>query len=310
MKNILLLVLTLCLSNTASLFAQEKPIRVLTFNVRLSTANDGENAWSKRKSFLAEVITRFPDGNGPYDFVGTQETVLHPDAKFNQREYLASKLSGYAHIGRSRNKTPDKGEAMILFWKTDSWSLDVGDNGTFWLSDTPDVPGSKSHGAAYPRCVTFGLFHEINKEGGKTGRRVYVYNTHFDHISEAARQHAARVLLERIVARKDQAAPVILMGDFNSGEKSPAIRYLQGKESELDGVTQKPPMALKDTFRAVNANATEVGTFNSFKAPGRAKIDFIFVSAPLKPLSSQIIRTQRDGKYPSDHFPVEAILSF
>jgi endonuclease/exonuclease/phosphatase family metal-dependent hydrolase len=286
------------------------PVRVLTFNIRLSLANDGENAWAKRKAFLADVITTFPDGNGPYDFVGTQETVLHPDPALNQRDYLADNLPGYAHTGISREKNKNRGEGMILFWKTARWRLDAADNGTFWLSATPDVPGSKAKDAACPRSVTYGLFHEIKTDGTDTGRRVYVYNTHFDHVGESARQHGAKILLERIASRKNKAAPVVVMGDLNSPETSATVRYLQGEKSEFDGTLQTPVLALTDTFRAANPDAKEVGTFNSFKKRGKTKIDYIFITAPLKTLSSKIILTTRNGRFPSDHFPVEAILEF
>jgi endonuclease/exonuclease/phosphatase family metal-dependent hydrolase len=290
--------------------ASNEPVRVLTFNVRLSLAQDGENAWPKRKAFLVDVITKFPDGNGPYDFIGTQETVIHPKPELNQRDYLAANLAGYGHIGRSRETTKTHGEAMVLFWKTARWRLDAKDSGTFWLSATPEVPGSKVPGAGKPRTVTFGLFHEISATGSDTGRRVYVYNTHFDHISEEARQRGAKVLLERIAGRKSKAAPVIVMGDLNSGEASAAVRYLQGEAKELEGVIEKPPLALTDTFRAANPKAKDIGSFNSFKKPGTAKIDYIFITKPLKTLSSKIIRTMRDGRYPSDHFPVEAVVRF
>ena len=300
----------LATAQSAPANATSQPVRVLTFNIRLSTANDGENAWSKRKAFLVDVINKFPDGNGPYDFVGTQETVLHANPALNQRDYLAEKLTGYANLGISREKNPKRGEAMVLFWKSARWRLDPAQNGTFWLSATPDVPGSMVEGAACPRTVTFGLFHEIKSNGTDTGRSVYVYNTHFDHLSEAARQRGAKVLLERIAARADKAAPVIVMGDLNSGEKSAAVRYLQGDERTLDGVLEKPPLALTDTFRAANPTATKVGSFNGFERRSKSKIDYIFATVPLKALSAKIILSTRNGRFPSDHFPVEAVLEF
>ncbi|MDR0336971.1 MAG: endonuclease/exonuclease/phosphatase family protein [Planctomycetaceae bacterium] len=286
------------------LFAEEpESIRILSINVRLSLAKDGENSWSNRKDFLTDIIVE-----GSYDFVGSQETVVDPRPEYNQVDYIVSKMSGYGSLWLSREKTPEKGEAMLILWKRERWRIDANDQGTFWLSDTPEIPGSKTDPkAGCPRCVTFGLFHELNK-GKETGNKIYVYNTHYDHLSEEARQRGAKLLMERIFVRKDREAPVVVMGDLNCGESSPAIRYMQGDSMMLDGTAVKPSFALLDTFRAANPNATEVGTFNNFKSPSSAKIDYIFVSSPLKTISSTIIRTQRNNRYPTDHFPIEAVI--
>jgi endonuclease/exonuclease/phosphatase family metal-dependent hydrolase len=316
LRSALALALAAPLFTSPPLPAAAKPsaaalIRVLTCNVRLSTAKDGDNAWARRRDSLASLIASFPDGNGPYDFIGTQETILNPDPELNQRDFLAAKLPGYGLVGRSRDKTPERGEAMILFWKKDRWQLDPKDNGTFWLSDTPDAPGSKAGGAAYPRTAVFGLFHETGSGGAPTGRKVYVYDTHLDHVGEIARQRGAKALLAHIAARAEQSAPVILMGDFNCVADSPAVRYILGEKTRLDGDVVQSPVALADTFSVASFDDRQRGTTNSFKAPGSRKIDFIFASPALRPVFSQIIRTLRpDGGYPTDHFPVEAVLSW
>jgi endonuclease/exonuclease/phosphatase family metal-dependent hydrolase len=300
MRTICFFVVSLFIS--LGLFAEE-PIRILSINVRLSTANDGENSWSNRKDFLTDVIAE-----GSYDFVGSQETVVDPRPEYNQVDYIISKMPSYGSLWLSREKTPEKGEAMLILWKKERWKIDEKDQGTFWLSDTPDIPGSKTDPqAGCPRCVTFGLFHEL-KNGKETGYKIYVYNTHYDHLSEEARQRGAKLLMERISVRKDLETPIVAMGDLNCGEKSPAIRYMQGNPMVLDGTEMKPPCVLIDTFRAANPDATEVGTFNNFKSPSQEKIDYIFVSSPLKTVSSKIIRTQRNNRYPTDHFPIEAVI--
>ena len=290
-----------------------EPIRVLTYNLRLSTTSkdkDG-NAWENRRESLADVITKHPDGNGPYDFIGTQETVIHPKPGLNQRDFLASKLPTHGVIGRSREASAERGEGMILYWKKDRWLLDPRENGTFWLSDTPSTPGSKEESAGCPRTAVFGLFHELGASGAPTGRKLYVYDTHLDHISEGARQRGAKILLSHIAARTDKSIPVVLMGDLNCNEKSPTLRYLTGEKVTLDDSPAQPPLALIDTFAAANPGEKQTSTFNGFKAPGNKRIDFILVSPSLKTLSSKIIRTLRpDGGYPSDHFPVETILTW
>ena len=296
--------LVISLFTFSTLFASD-PIRVLSINVRYSTANDGVNRWENRKDFMAEIVV---DGN--YDFVGTQETLVHPDPDFNQVTFIASKLPGHGFIGRSREVDPDAGEAMVLYYKKERWKIDETEQETFWLSDTPDVPGSKTDPTAgCPRTVVFALFHEL-KDGQPTGQKIYVYNTHFDHLSEGARQRGAKQLMDRIADRKNKEAPVVVIGDINSGERSASVRYMKGETMTLDEKEWTPPYKLVDTFRVVHPDATDVGTFNGFRAPGREKIDYIFVSPGLKTLAAEIIRTQRDGRYPTDHFPVDAVISW
>ncbi|MDR1142046.1 MAG: endonuclease/exonuclease/phosphatase family protein [Planctomycetaceae bacterium] len=279
---------------------ESEPIRILSVNVRYSTAKDGENSWSNRKEFLADVIVE-----GSYDFVGSQETVVDPRPEYNQVNYFISKMPNYGALWRSREKTPERGEAMLILWKKERWKIDTKDQGTFWISDTPEIPGSKTNPKALPRCVTFGLFHEL-KNGKETGYKIYVYNTHY--AGGEASQRGAKLLMERIFIRKDKEAPIVAMGDLNCGEESPPIRYMQGNPMILDGTEIKPPLGLIDTFRVANPNEVDVGTYNDFKSSGQVKADYIFVSAPLKTVSSKIIRTQRNNRYPSDHFPIEAVI--
>jgi len=287
----------------SNLFADE-PIRVLSFNVRLSTAKDGENSWANRRDFLTDIIAE-----GNYDFIGTQETVMRPDPELNQVTFIASKLPGHAVLGRSREADPEVGEATTIFYNKERWKIDDTDQATFWLSDTPNIAGSKTDPkAGCPRTVTTALFHEL-KAGQPTGRSLYVYNTHYDHLSEEARQRGAKQLMDRIAARKNKDVPVIVTGDLNNSERSPAIQYMKGEPMTLDGQVWNSPYKLVDTFREVHPDATDVGTFNGFKMPGNGKIDYIFVSPGLKTISAEIIRTQREGRYPSDHFPINAVIA-
>lgn len=292
-----------------------EPVRVLSFNIRMSHADDGENSWPLRREFLMDVVRGIEEGDVSrkthlYDFIGMQEAVLDPREERNQVGYVGKAMPEYGTIYLSREKTPDRGETMLLLYLKERWELDPEDTGTFWLSDTPEVPGVITwKDAGCPRIVTYGLFHEL-VDGKRSGKKVYVYNTHLDHMSETARQKGAVVALDRIAAGKDKSVPAILMGDFNCGERSPAIRYLQGESMAIDGTEKVPALAMVDTFRAVHPDATDVGSFTGFKKPGKEKIDYIFVSGGLETLETKIIRTMRDGKYPSDHFPVEAVLQF
>ena len=120
-------------------------IKAMTFNIRLSRAHDGANAWPHRRELVVEVIRGFAG-----DFVGLQE------AWPEQIAYLAQSLPQYRYIGRSRERDGVEGEAIPLFYRHERWSLDPHEQGTFWLSDTPEVPGSTSWGNQIPRVVTWG----------------------------------------------------------------------------------------------------------------------------------------------------------
>jgi endonuclease/exonuclease/phosphatase family metal-dependent hydrolase len=101
--------------------------------------------------------------------------------------------------------------------------------------------------------------------------------------------------------------PIIAMGDFNAGESNPAILYLKGKKGPLG----KAPLSLKDSFRILHPDEPTAGTFNSFKgATDGEKIDYVFVSPDLKVKEAAIVRFQKDGRNPSDHFPVSATIAF
>ncbi len=289
--------------------AASEPIDVLSINVRLSTANDGEDAWPKRKDFLLDVVRQ-----GNYDFIGGQEVVVHPDDAVNQFKFLAEKLPEYGSIFLCREKDPTKGEGMPIFYRKARWELDADEQGVFWLSDTPNEPGSITWKGQSncPRVVSWGLFHELGKDSKRTGNAIYVFNTHFDHVGEIPRQKAANLILQRIADRKQKQVPIVLTGDFNCGERSPSIRFLLGETVVLDGVECKPPFGLIDSFRTVQPDAVDVGTFQGFgKVKPESKIDYIFVSDGLKAKDAEIIRTKNDqGRYPTDHFPIRAVLNF
>ena len=258
-------------------------VKAMTFNIRYSAAADGPDAWPRRREMVVEVIRRF-DG----DFVGIQEAL--PD----QVAYLREALPAYRLIVRSRLADPQQGEAVPLLYRHERWRLDESQQGTFWLSDTPEVPASTTWGNGIPRIVTWGRFVE-----SKTGGAVYVYNVHFDHASEPSRQKSAILLAQRIAGRKNPD-PVILTGDFNCGESSNAIRCLKGEQDQS-------PIKLLDTFRLQHPDEKVVGTFGEFRGTRDGeKIDYVFALPGVEVLGAEIVYSNRDGRYPSDHYPVTA----
>jgi endonuclease/exonuclease/phosphatase family metal-dependent hydrolase len=255
-----------------------EPLSVMSFNIRYGTADDGPNRWELRRGPLVELLKV----NSP-DVLGLQEA-LH----FQIDEILQA-LPDYKMVGVGRSDGGHGGEYSAILYRASR--LTVRRTDTFWFSDTPETVASNTWGNAIERICTWALFDD------KQGRAFYVYNLHLDHISQPSRERSVRLLLDRIAAR-NPAAPVVVTGDFNTGEKNSA--------------TQAMLKNFRDTFRVVHANEAEVGTANQFTF-GRTtgeKIDYVFVEAGTEVLSAEIVRTSVAGRYPSDHFPVTARIRF
>ena len=255
-------------------------LSTMSFNIRNGRAKDGENAWEKRKEFTADVIRDYKA-----DVVGLQEAFRE------QMDFLVEALPEFAEIGEGRDGG-EEGEYSAILYRKDRFK--VIDSGTFWLSDTPEKP-SITWGNACVRVCTWARFQD-----GESGRTFYLYNTHLDHKSQPSREKSVRLIADRIADRK-HPDPVILMGDFNAGEDNPVVTFLTNPEAK--------PLRMVDSFRVLHPDEAVVGTGNRFT--GRrdgAKIDYVFVEPGTKVTEATIIRTSREGRYPSDHFPVGARL--
>jgi endonuclease/exonuclease/phosphatase family metal-dependent hydrolase len=264
-----------------------RAVRVMSYNIRYGTANDGENHWDKRKEFLVATVKAFNP-----DLLGTQETLGF------QRDYLAEQLTGYEVLGVGRDDGQEKGEMTALYFKRDRF--EKLDGGHFWLSETPDVPGSKNWDAALTRMVTWVKLRDRRQPKAKP---LLFFNTHFDHRGEQARLESAR-LLRRRVEEARQTCRVIVTGDFNAGEASAPYQAFFAAEKD-----QRAPLA--DTYRVLHPKReANEGTFSGFKVTATTgpRIDWIGVSSEWKVVSAAIDRTEREGRTPSDHFAVTAIL--
>ena len=256
---------------------------VMSFNIRNGRANDGENSWQHRTELVYGVIR-----DAAPDIVGVQEAFDF------QLAGLAENLPAYAQLGEGRDGGTRGEHCSILYLRN---RFDVADSGTFWLSDTPGEV-SRTWGNHHHRVCTWARF--VDRESGAA---FYVYNTHFDHQSQNARFNSAVLIAQRIADRPTDD-PVVLMGDFNAGEDNPVVRYLTGETIE----GQSPPVALADTFRVLHPDREGVGTGNGGYT-GRvdgAKIDYVFVELGTQTLTAEIDQAPRDGRYPSDHYPVSA----
>jgi endonuclease/exonuclease/phosphatase family metal-dependent hydrolase len=255
--------------------AAEAPLRVMTFNVRVP-ADTGMNAWTHRRDLMVQVIkAEHPD------LLGTQELTEE------QGENLAAHLPGYAWFGQGRDGGT-KGEHMGVFYRTDR--LTVVRSGDFWLSDTPEVPGSRTWGQPYPRMVTWARFRR--RDGG--GSFDYFY-THFPYRAEDvhARMLSANEILQRI-GKLPSDTRVILAGDFNCAPDAPV-------HAELT-------RGLQDAWVTAASRSGPAKTFHNFTGKPDRRIDWI-LSRGFKAIAVHTITTHEGMRYPSDHFPVVAELA-
>ena len=262
-------------------------VRVMSFNIRYGTARDGENHWDRRKQTLVDSIRAFAP-----DLLGTQETLAF------QRDFLAEQLAGYDHLGVGRNDGRDEGEMTALFYKRDRF--EKLDGGHFWLSEFPDKIGSKSWDSSLPRMVTW---IKLRDRQSQAALPLIFFNTHFDHQGVTARLESAR-LLRRQIAVLAKDCRVIVTGDFNADQGSPPYQALF--EAEPD-----EPASIVDTYRVKHPErAADEGTFSGFKADATRgpRIDWIGISRDWDIMEATIDRTSNEGRTPSDHFPVTAII--
>ena len=268
---------------TASLLAQD--LQVMTFNIRLNTTSDSLNAWPYRKDNLASQVL-FHD----IHLLGVQEA-LH-----NQMVDLKERLPRYRYIGVGRDDGKEKGEYSAIFY--DTARLQVLQSNTFWLSLTPEVPGSKSWDAAITRIVSWARFRDK-----KTGKIFYAFNTHFDHIGKEARRESAKLLLQRVadIAGK---TPAIITGDFNATPDDEPIRVVTDKNNPLHLVNAKEV--------SVTPHYGPTGTFTGFAPKERddKPIDYIFLKGPWKVKKHATLSQTWGGRFASDHFAVMAVVGY
>jgi endonuclease/exonuclease/phosphatase family metal-dependent hydrolase len=261
-------------------------VKVMSYNLRYGTAKDGENHWDKRKDFMAETIK----AANP-DLLGTQETLGF------QRDFLAEILPNYGVLAVGREDGKEKGEMTAIYWRKDRF--EKVDGGHFWLSETPADAGSKGWDTSLPRMATWVRLKDKVKEG----KPVLWVNTHFDHKGKVARIESAKLIRNRLgTLGKD--CSLIVTGDFNSGEGSEPYKAL----FDLRETDESP---VRDSYRVAHPKHEEnEGTTTPFQAaPSKGtRIDWIGVSRDWKVISAGIDHPDREGRTPSDHFPVNAVL--
>jgi endonuclease/exonuclease/phosphatase family metal-dependent hydrolase len=251
--------------------------KVMTYNIRYDTPQDSVNQWPKRAHKVYALIKKYDP-----DLLGLQEVLHH------QLTDLLANLPAYSYIGVGRDDGKTKGEYSCILYK--KAAFDVVQQNTFWLSETPDVPGSKNWDAAITRVASWGKFKDK-----KTNKEFLMINTHFDHIGKEARKQSA-LLLKQKAFEIDKKLPFVITGDFNcTREEEPYTAIREPKGVVLtDPAPSNPP-----------------GTFSSFKVKSRSDrgIDYIFHTKEWKSSDYKVIQ-DNDGKYyPSDHLPVMTTLT-
>ena len=302
----------------------EAPLTVLSFNIRLASAPDGPDGWEHRRELAFDVIRDLDP-----DIVGFQEPELE-----QIHDVLAAFGDEYGIVGRSAGDGAPfaadaaEGKFNAIMYRAGRFRLRYHD--TFWFSETPAEPGSVGWGAALPRIATWAKLDD--RDSGET---LYVYSVHLDYASQRAREESTALLLEAFLDRPSPG-PVFVLGDFNANELNPAVRVLLdepaaagGNETGTDGRTERggadeteahaagvpggelDPRPLVDTYRVLypDDDLNEIGTFHDFTGqPLTTKIDFVLAPTGIPVLEAGIIRTHAGGRYPSDHFPVYAVV--
>ncbi|WP_295771124.1 endonuclease/exonuclease/phosphatase family protein [uncultured Mucilaginibacter sp.] len=261
----------------AGLVAKAQQLTVASYNLRFDTKNDTGNLWKDRAPVVANLI-RFHD----FDVFGTQEALE------NQLADITKTLPQYQRYGVGRDDGKEKGEHSAIFFKKDKFKLLA--KGDFWLSQTPQKPSLGWDARCCNRLCSWVYLQDVG-----SGKKFYFFNVHYDHEGKVAREESSKLILQQIKSIAGNSN-VILTGDFNGDHTS--TWYQRIADSKL----------LEDTYRKVQFPYVNNGTYNGFGSNLESMeiIDHIFTSPAVKVKSWGVLTDSYQGKYPSDHFPVEA----
>ncbi len=304
-----------CTSSSTSECSAGAKRRVGSYNIRLSIGDKGTpNAWEKRRDDLVDLIRSMN-----LDVFGLQE--VRPD----QAKFLAEKLPEYVYVGEHRGADRKSDEASPVCYRKDRFNALK--SGTFWLSETPDVPGKKGWGAACPRVCSWLLL-----EDRRSGRRFCFANTHTDHKSELARKEGMLLVIKRM-KEFGAGVPIIFTGDHNCRETEEPAKAVSEVLSNAIYASETPPKGAWRTFSGWKWRDREFPAVDAMKLPLHVRnarkgspdaekeknggyvwedcgprIDYIYVSPGIRVLDYETRTDPRPGTklYPSDHFPLTA----
>jgi endonuclease/exonuclease/phosphatase family metal-dependent hydrolase len=261
-------------------------LHVMTYNIRRRVSGNrpgSPDRWMVRKALVERILT------------AEQPTLLGvQEALEGQAEFVGDALGPrYRWVGHGRDPS-GRGEKCPIYYDTERLEL------TEWrqraLSSTPEHHGSRSWGNVTRRILVSADFTDID-----TGARMLVFNTHLDHLSGRSRLHSAHLIvrLARAALAAEPTTGLVVMGDFNTDERSAAHRAL------TDGG------ALRDAWQTANEQVTPLfGTFSNYRnpRPGGRRIDHILVGGAVETTRVGINAARFDGRAASDHEPVQAVL--
>ena len=267
----------------------------MTFNIRYGVAEDGPNSWEFRQPLIIDCLRKFQP-----DILGLQESMDF------QVDSIQAAFPQWKNIGVGRYysvEVPDRpqesqgGESCQIFY--DTTKFEIIENGTFWHSDTPDIPASHPWGNYLPRITTWGTFK--SKTNGKT---FIVMNTHF-HGGEPYVQNTTALMMQKW---RDIAGPIptIIMGDFNLAPTSETHELFCGRSGDLEKRGN-----FVDSWQKLGKPEFDAGTGHSFTGTkSQNRIDWILTTPEFDVLKSKIIYDNQNGRYPSDHYPVYSDLKY
>ena len=260
-------------------------IKIITFNIRYDKPDPGNYSWEVRKNAVANLIYEYAP-----DIIGTQEV------KVNQLSDLQQLLSNYYSLGSDRTGTGNDEHCAIFYHKN---KLNCLDHGDFWLSDTPDIPGSitPSWGNHLPRIATWARFDIFGEN-----QQIVVVNTHLDYDSRKSRELGAKLICDRLQTEKlnPNNSFIFVSGDFNDKPGSIARKtFLNPLDNGL---------SLLDTLSDLKLNNQM--TYNNFTYQAFIPIDTIYYDNRLNLQSVEVIKKKYNGILPSDHFPVLAEFNY
>ena len=279
-KLALLLSLTMLLAGGEVVFAGGPTLRIASFNNQADLSADHHH-WAGRARRVRQLLE-----DRRWDVVGMQEPFSF------QVKDMEEMLPDYAWVGNSTDGKIEDGywHYNPIFYRKDR--IRLLDWGSFWFSETPDVPASKSWDAHTSRFCVWAKFRDR-----RSGRIFFEFNCHFDHKGEEARQHSARIVLDKIASLVG-SHPFFINGDFNTVQGSPAYNILADSGKVIDSY-----------YCASDKENTLIASWNDWKMEREVKypsnFDHIFISPGTKALSWKLLTGQYDGAYPSDHFPIE-----
>lgn len=247
---------------------------LISSNIRFDNPADGANSWPLRRNLLTETLLAHKP-----DIIATQE------GRFDQLKEFEQLLKDYEIIDHHRSWIKERMYPTFFIKKGVFEFLKSED---LWLSETPNVAGSASFGSAFPRLMTW---MKVQPKNAKIN--FLVINTHIDHVKSETRVSQIRVLAKEIKRIKDPNDILIVMGDFNDTPESDVRKIL---------ISEFPDLI--DAWKLFHSHEeTSHHTFNGL-CPDGSRIDWILVDKKMNIESCEMDKSESEGRYPSDHFPI------